>query len=167
MNFGLLGGIGQGLSSFADSYRTERDYQEKKQRDALDKKLKDRQYKADLVKSGYKEDLGGGLVRTEESEQERAWKRATDQGGLAKQGYQVGEYDPEKKNYDISKISGFKDAEDDLKRAQADYYRKKASEASAPPPPLSEGSKSFPRRIKSKLRSSAFKWEPSKTLRTP
>ena len=84
MNLGLLGGIAEGLKSGMTAYNTERDYQDKKSQEAIEKAMRDRAYQLQLAQAGYN-DVGGSLVRTPEAELQA--KVASSKANADLQGY--------------------------------------------------------------------------------
>lgn len=66
-DLGLLGGLAEGLKSGYESYRTERDYLDRKKQDEETKKLAKRQMALELAKSGMMETPEGTFVETSET----------------------------------------------------------------------------------------------------
>lgn len=121
MDYGLLGGLGQGLSSFTSAYSEAKGRAAKKKESDEDRALKNKMFQMQLQQGGYVEEPNGIIDKTPEQKKSDALKQAESQAGLLKAGYQP-EYDDASSSYKLNKISGYKDTEDRLKEAQINYY---------------------------------------------
>ena len=128
MDYGLLGGLAQGINAGLDSYKSERDYVQKKQQMAQEKAMKDKAYKIQLMSSGIEETPEGDFRQTDAARKSDAYGKAIQGAGLLKSGYSIGDYDQEKNQYAVEKLPGFRDLDDDLKRSQINKNNRSGGE---------------------------------------
>lgn len=107
----LAGGVEKGFSS----YRTERDYQDKKREGEDEKAMKRRMYQMQLMDKGIEDDGSGGFRKTEASKRRDAMGEAKEQAGLLKSGHKA-VYDPTTGTASLERIPGFKDLDEEEKR---------------------------------------------------
>lgn len=132
-DYGLLTGLAEGLKSGVDSYRTERDYQSRREKELEDKALQKRMMALKLMEGGFQEQ-DGGFIKTPEQERKEATAQLISEAPLLKEGL-MPKYNPETKTSSVEPIKGFKRKGDDIlademKMARLEEMRRKAGESS-------------------------------------
>lgn len=124
MDLGLLGGLSEGLKQGLQSYQEQSRYnterQEKQkalQRQALMDKLA-------MQQAGYSQGDSGNLIETPEHQKQRQIDQLTHQAGLLKSGFKIGT--DESGQPALEKVSGFRDLEDEYKKAQIESLKAEA-----------------------------------------
>ena len=125
-DYGLLTGLAEGLKSGVDSYRTERDYQSRREKELEDKALQKRMMALQLIGKGLQEDDSGGFIKTPGQERAEAMAGAQEDAKLRSQGF-IADYDPTTKKASLSQVPGFKNLDDEMKRAQIAKLRAEAN----------------------------------------
>lgn len=130
-DLGLLAGLAQGLKSGVESYRSERDYQDKKLKDAEEKALRDRMYRASLMEHGLEESDGGIIKKNADQTRRDRYDELTRQAGLLKSGQQIVEDD---KGVRLQPVAGFKDLENENRILQNRRLKEELGAAAAERP---------------------------------
>ncbi len=91
-DYGLLGGVAEGLKSALGSYQDE-----KKRQDELG--LKKKMFAAELAGKDLVENSSGGYERSQDYQQDQAYKRLSEDAGLIGKNYKRGQYNPETRSF--------------------------------------------------------------------
>lgn len=106
-------GVGGFLQGAQDAYWKQKQYDLQLANQDSEKK----QLAARLAAEGFEYDPNGALVRTKESSRQRNLQEATTQAGILKAGYKA-EEDPTTGKFNLTKVPGFHDVEEENKQLQ-------------------------------------------------
>lgn len=118
MDYGLLGGLAEGIKAGFNSYRDERKYQQDKAAAEQQKALNERLMQMQMLGAGVETDPEGKITKTSDQINKELDDRLVKEAGLRKAGYQIDKDPVTGKSKGLIPIPGYHDTEEEERKAK-------------------------------------------------